>query len=187
MEYSTRRSLLEKERTYVLGDDAIEVREAGKPAIEIPFRDIVEVNLAYLPNRYHSRIHRCLLRTRSHGKIPILNTHMAGFARFEDRSASFTPFVRELHRRLVPLGAQIRFTSGVGAAMWGCTILMLLLVVAAGIFVGLLLSRGAELTGSAVVKLGLLAVLLPAAIAYIRVNRPKRYDPANPPDRLLPS
>jgi hypothetical protein len=186
MEYSTRRTLFEKEKRYLLRDDALEVVDEGGATVTVPYADIAEVSLAYLPSRYHSRIYRCLVRTRTGAKIPILNTHMAGFAKFEDRSAAWSPFVRELHRRLVPRAGSIRFRVGVGAAMWGCMVFALVLLVAAAVAVGALMSKGAELTGSAMVKIAVLVVLLPLGVAYLRKNRPKSYDPAQPPADLLP-
>jgi hypothetical protein len=187
MDYSTRRTLLEKEKTYRLGDDALEVLEEGAPPLRVPFADFESVRLSFLPSRYHSRIYGCEIRARGGGgRIRIFNTHMAGLANFEDRSDRWSPFIRELHRRLLPHARSIRFRRGTGAFAYGCTVLSIAGAFALLVFLLFFVLGGHSLSGSQIAKVAILLFLLPLAFAYLRRNRPTPYAPESPPPELLP-
>ena len=49
------------------------------------------------------------------------------------------------------------------------------------------LTAAVSLHGLVVVKLIIIAAMLPTAYLYVRKNRPRRFDPAAIPDDLLPS
>ena len=52
MEYSFRKSLIEKEKTFRLLDEALEISVKGVPRTIIPYESMRRIQLVYSPNRF---------------------------------------------------------------------------------------------------------------------------------------
>jgi len=70
-------------------------------AARFPYAGITELRLSYDPTRVDTRRHRCDVRSAS-GAGTLWSTHFTGVADFEDRAATYTPFMRALSRTLRP-------------------------------------------------------------------------------------
>src|ERR1700686_3307013 len=106
--YSFRQSRGRPETFYRLTDAALEWTE-GTATESVAFSDIRFVRLYHSPTVKNPFLGgvvapgfaRCVIHRR-HARARILSSiHFLSFGKFEDRSASFRPFVAELMRRVV--------------------------------------------------------------------------------------
>ena len=140
----------------------------------------------YDPTRFvHDRF-RCKVRFRDGREADLINQSYAGIAQFENRSAYYVPFVQELVARVAQANPACRFYAG---KPWFHYFASLAFVFAMLLLLGVVLwlTAAVSLHGLVVVKLIIIAAMLPTAYLYVRKNRPRRFDPAAIPDDLLPS
>ena len=114
--HTVRADVLEHEAVWRLEDDSL-VLQGGPAAtadsvLRFAYRDIVELRLSYAPSRVDDARYRCDVRMRSGQQIAIMSTHYVGFADFENRAASYVPFVRALVGRVARTNPAARFRSG---------------------------------------------------------------------------
>jgi hypothetical protein len=136
--YRVRRSLFGAETDYRLTDDAL-VQSDG---LTLPFADIRAIRLYRSPGlrldggaEVAPGFERCVIR-RGHGRAIVLTSkHCLGIGRFEDRSASFDPFVQALIARVAAANPATMFRTGMPPALWWTWVVILL----AGSLVTLLL------------------------------------------------
>lgn len=173
--YSFRKSILEKERHYSIGDEALTIEEEDMATERVPFRDIQQVHLRFHRTKQRD-YYQCILKTASKGKILLQNVHFAGFADFEDRRDTYVPFIRALHTTLAGYPGQIRFEAG-SWLTYGFTILMIAVVVILGI--GALFGGLWYLTLAAAFVGWRMLPIVPRA-------KPNTYTPTTLPAGLLP-
>ena len=157
--------------------------ERGGPA-RFPLADIVEIRLRFDPTRFDTWRYRCDLRTRNEQKATIWSTHFRSVANFEDRGASYARLARALAPRVARANPQCRFAGGsrplaywAGLGLISVTMLLLIAV---------LTLLGGRLDPFILLRLSLFALWGWLAIPYARKNWPRRFDPANIPEALLP-
>lgn len=182
--YRVRRTAFEKEVTWRLDPDALVVAPDGGAPLRIPYRDIAELRLSYDPTRLDSDRHRCEITTAGGLRRRIVSTAYVGIAQFESRAASYRPFVRELIGRVAAAAPSCRFVAGrrrlVYIAEHAFLVAMVLLLAA------VLVLTGVPIAGVVMAKLALIAVWVPIALRYARVNWPRPFDPHAIPADLLP-
>jgi hypothetical protein len=187
--YVARANVLEYEAIWRLGQHELELQggpTAGPDVVlRFPDRDIVGVRLSYAPSRVDGARYRCDLTMRSGRRLAILSTHYAGVADFEDRAATYTPFVRALIARVAPANPAARFRSGGTLAGYWTQHLFLLAMVALLVFV--LAAIGfAPLSESSWAKFFIILGFIPLMILYSRKNWPRRFTPNAIPQDVLP-
>lgn len=187
--YRVRASALEHPGAWRLLPDALEL--TGGPGAEpglvqrFAYRDMVQVRLSYRPSRFDTGRYACGLALRSGQHLTIVSTHYAGVASFEDRAASYTPFVRELIGRIAAANPQARFRGGRHPAAYLAEHGFLLAMIVVLLLV--LLEVGVLPFGDIVmVKLGIVLATLPLAFVYARRNWPRTFDPRAIPADVLP-
>ena len=127
---------------------------------------------------------RCTIRPRKGRAIVLSSNHFVGLGRFEDRSASFRPFVQRLLEQVAAVSPQTVFRAGMPPFLWGawavllaaCAILVPLLVIY--MVVSLVNGRGIE--GPLIIVLGILMALFLSTFSHVRDlrrNRSRRFDP----------
>jgi hypothetical protein len=188
--YIARANALEYEAIWRLGADAIELQggpTAGPDVtLRFPYRDVVGVRLSYAPSRADSARHRCDLRLRSGQRLTILSTHYAGIADFEDRAATYVPFVRALVGRVAAANPGASFRSGKSPVAYWAEHIFLLAIVA--LLVMVLSAVGPlSVTGLVWVKLLIIVGSIPLLLAYTRKNWPRRFKPDAIPSDVLPA
>ena len=158
MRWNTRRSGASR-------PDALELQggpTAGPDVVlRFPYRDIVGVRLSYAPSRFDSARYRCDLRMRSGQRLAILSTHYAGIADFEDRAATYGPFVRALIARVAAANPSASYRSGKSPVTYWAEHLFLLAMVVLLVLV-LSMAGFAYVSDSSWVKLAIVLVLHPA-------------------------
>jgi hypothetical protein len=157
--------------------------EPGGPA-RFLLSDIVEIRLRFDPTRFDTRRYRCDLRTRDEPKATMWSTHFRSVASFEDRGASYARLVRTLASGVARANPQCRFVGGPRPLVYwagqGLIAVAMLALIAALTLVG------SALDPFILLRLSLFALWGWLAIPYARRNWPRRLDPANIPDSLLP-
>lgn len=171
-QYNFRRSVLERDRTYVLYPDRIEIEGAERPHVYL-LSDVKGVRLKYEHTKQRE-YYQCLIDTRR-GRINLRHLHWQQFARFEDRRATYTPFVKAVLAQLATYPG-VRFKAGSMANFISAIIGM---PVMAGL-VYLCASLGR--TGLAVFA----GFMFALCVWMVGPSRPRRLDPLAPPADLLP-
>lgn len=99
--YKRRRSVLSRgEREWRIEPDALVMRTPAGAEKATPWRDIVSVRLCQEPARGRPWRYVFELQPRNQRRIRIDNAHSVGRRQYEDRSASYTPFVRAALARI---------------------------------------------------------------------------------------
>lgn len=181
--YAFRHSILTNETHWSIADGALIERD-GAAETRIPLTDVTSLRLDFDPSRVETNRYRCVLRCANGREIPLLSVSYTGFADFEDRGAAYSAFVAALIAALARHNPACRFLTGKAKATYIPEIL--LLAVSAVMLLFILLLMGIPLIGIALLKLGLVAALFPAARDYIARNRPRTFAPDAPPADLLP-
>lgn len=173
--YAFRRSVAEKERTFTLHPDAIVIATPGLKDARIPLVAVRKVHLRF--HRTNQRdYYQCSLKLEDGRTLLLQDQHWKGFADFESRGATFTPFIRALHEALLPYRDNVRFESGSLATFISALIMT-------PVTVGLVLV--ALWAGLWLVAVGLAAVVL-TLLPIVPRSRPRPYLPETPPAKLLP-
>ena len=187
--YVARANVLEYEAIWRLQPEALALQggpTAGPDVVlRFPYRDIVGVRLSYAPSRFDHARYRCDVRMRSGQQVAILSTHYAGIADFEDRAATYAPFVRALIARVAAANPAASFRSGRSLVAYWLEHAFLLAMVAFMVF-ALSLTGFAPLSESSWAKFAFIIASIPLLIAYTRKNWPRRFKPEAIPKDVLP-
>jgi hypothetical protein len=187
--YVARANVLEHEAIWRLAPDALELQggpTAGPDVVmRFPYRDIAGLRLSYAPSRVDSARYRCDLTMRSGGKVAILSTHYAGFADFEDRAATYAPFVRALIAKVAAANPAARFRSGKNPIIYSAEHLFLLAMIALLVYV-LSITGWGPFSDSSWAKLFIVIGFIPLLVVYTRKNWPGRFKPDAIPQDVLP-
>ena len=188
--YVARANALEYEAIWRLQPDALELQggpTAGPDVVlRFPYRDIVGVRLSYAPSRFDHARYRCDVRMRSGQQVAILSTHYAGIADFQDRAATYGPFVRVLIARVAGANPSASFRSGKNPVTYLLEHLFLFVMVVLLVFV-LSMVGFAYVGDTSWVRLFIIVATIPLLIAYTRKSWPSRFKPDAIPDDVLPT
>ncbi|MDJ0513249.1 MAG: hypothetical protein QNJ62_07370 [Methyloceanibacter sp.] len=180
--YRVRNGIFGAERRYRLTRDALCWAESGRSDGRLAYADTRSMRLM----SYASPIGRalqCTLKSKSGEKIIIRSAHYLDLGEFEDRSARYGPFVRELSARIGKASPNAQFTAGstlfwiawiVVAAIWA----VVLALFSAALF-------DVSLLAGLTIALGLGAICLPLIWHEVRQGGSRGFDPLNPPGDLL--
>ena len=185
--YTVRRSLVGKEVTFRLTDRTLLCPD--RPAL--PFTEIRAVRVYDSPGLRLSGgaeiapdFARCVVRP-THGRAIVLTSkHCLGLGRFEDRSASFGPFVNALIARVGAANPATVFRAGMPPALWWTWVVILLGVAVVTPLLGLLVvgdiieqdSFSPAPIMSAIVLFGMFFSLF-GFIRMLRRSRSRQFDP----------
>jgi hypothetical protein len=183
--YSFRPHAFVDESTWRLDDGAL-TREQSGEATRFPLVGAIEVRLMFDPSRVvHDRF-RCKVRFRGGREIVLINQSYAGIAEFENRSNTYVSFVRELVTQIARASPPCRFRAGKPAFQYFMSlafVFAMLLLLAAVLW----LTAPVSWHWLVIIKLVVIAAMLPTFYLYVRKNRPRPFDPAAIPPDLLPS
>ena len=182
--HKARANYFEREAAWSLAPDAL-VSELAGQVTRCPYGEIAEVRLSYDPTRFDRKRYRCDVTRRGGDRLTIRSSHFAGIASFEDRAATYTPLVRALIARVAAANPHCSFRAGKRPLVFWAEQLFLLAMAALLVFV-LAALGGSGLSDLVLLKLALVAALVPLALAYARRNRPRRFSPTAIPEELLP-
>lgn len=184
LEYRARCSAFTRDRSILLGEPGLRVREHGRPARLLPYHAVRRVYLSRTPSRFIPVLYRCRLEMADGSHLSFSNQNYLGMARFVDQGPAYAAFVRALHRRLRDY--PVRFEQGLGRtagyAIWALALML-------GLFLGLLFLLGAIRSDLLSMFASLLGTLPLAGLVYLfhKRNRPAGYRPESIPRELLPA
>jgi hypothetical protein len=171
--YTFRRSVLEQDRTYSLQPDRIVSEGDGLPPQSYLFTEVRKVHLKYEHTKQRE-YYQCFIHT-TRGRIALRHLHYVGFAKFEDRRATYVPFVKALLAALANVPG-VQFRGGSMANFIGAVI-------------GTPVMAGLAWLCFSLGRLGLALVAAAMgglALMMIAPSRPRRFEPLAPPEDLLP-
>jgi len=188
--YTLRLSLPSEEATYRLSEHALHcTTAAGTRTLPFAEVDLVRIyespGLASLSGQIATAFTRCVIRPRSGRAIVLSTNHFVGLGRFEDRSATFRPFVDALIARLGSANPGAQLLGGMPPALWWTWVALLVAVtLVMPVFVGVLakeLIAGRPILVPAIVSSLIVLGTALAIVSYVRVlrrNRPRRLTPS---------
>lgn len=182
--HTVRASALEEQKTWKIIGDTLWICIEGKPDTPIPLRAILKLRLSYDPGRIERNLFRCHLYNTGGKCAAIPSCHYGGIASFEDRAESYTPFVRTLIHRLASVNPRCEFVAGISRLRWWANAAFL--TVAFGFLLLILIMLYTAIGPLVIIKLLLIAFLVPTLIRWFSRNRPKTFSPQSIPENILP-
>ena len=186
--YRRRRGAISKtEREWRVEDDALVTRGGSGREKRYRWRDIVSVRLLHDPNRARPWRYVFELQPKHERKIVIDNAHYAGDRAFEERSESYTPFVRAAIARWAAVHPKGRALIGETPKRYFFLIIGALLGL--GVLSYFLVAVPTALDAlpyASIVKLGIILLMLPFFWQAVLKVFPRGVAPDQIPDRALP-
>ncbi|GHA30346.1 hypothetical protein GCM10007989_27610 [Devosia pacifica] len=180
-QYQARNGLTEQIKSYTLTPTGIDWW-MGERRGSMSYADIVSLRLI----RYASpggTTYQCTIRSNGQ-KLQLRSQHYRSLGAYEDRRLQYAAFVRELLSRLADRD-DIKFIAG-STALWmmwiGVLVLNLGLVL---ILVLVIFDDMMSISESGIPALFVVATALPLAWRSVRKGYASRFDPRDPPEKLL--
>ncbi len=183
--HSVRNGIRGPEITYSLSDDGLSWRGDGAAQL-VPFAEITELTLSLYPADIadEEEIHgQLVIKTATGESLTVRSHHCKSLGSYENRAASYAPFVRALCQGVAAANPKARFTTGSGLMR----LLWLILLVVTGAGSALLMI--VLLAGEATRGLFLMSAVCLGAAALswnmLRANQRQEFDGSDPPTALL--
>jgi hypothetical protein len=185
--YTHRRNVLEFEKTVTVDGDDLVLKEGNTKEQRLPLRDIARLRLAFEPTRMQSGLYTCRIWSKHHaGAWAVLHSQSyRGFADFEAHDAEYRAFVEALNAAVVRSNPKAKFEAGSSTWLYVLNIFFVMVGVLALIWI-LVLTGGEGWSDITITKAFLVLGMIPLAIAWIRANRPRLYDPRAIPESVMP-
>jgi hypothetical protein len=186
--YSFRLHAFVPERIYTLLADRLvwadlnEEGTAGK-SDDANLSDIAELALCFAPSRFQSARCTANIVLRKDRSLLIASGHYQEIANFEDRRATFVPFVRAMAAQMARVNLKTKFTRGYRKFSLALGFILGTIGIA---FIIMLLPIILAVGFAAFFPLAILLFGVPAAVASVRRNWPGTFDPFDVPPELLP-
>lgn len=159
--------------------------DAGGSHREIPVDNIEALHLTYAPTRFEFNCYTCFVKPKRRSFEKIYSVWDAGLAKAEDHSATYSALIRTLIAEVHDANPSARFRIGEpGPRYWvelAFLVVIFVCLAAALSIVGLSWSWGTATI--AIIAL----VSLPLGFLWARRNRPRAFDPQQPPSEMLPA
>lgn len=180
MQYSTRKSILENEINYSLSENELLIKDL-KTGNEkrLPYQNIKSIHLKYISRKNVPSVFICIISTFKNNVFQINSQHFLGYAEFEDRKPTYTPFILGFHEKLIQ--TNINFIKGDNNLTYWFSILFFSILGVGMIALGI----------STISNYGLIVLLVTIYLLFrlkdhYSRNKPGNYDPENIPEELLP-
>jgi len=171
--YSKRENAFERgEHVWRVEEDClIWIRPSGD-SLTLLWKDIGAVRAAFAPTRWKAWRHVFELTSRRGGGLLIDNCHFRAVGDFEDRSPTFTPFALACIDRVIAHAPDARAALGANPAGY---VARLIFALAMMITLAWALIALPTLPGwLVIIKLLLIAAMLPAVFSWATRSRPRR-------------
>jgi hypothetical protein len=175
------------EREWRVEDDALVTRGGSGREQRIRWREIVSVRLYHEPKRAKPFRYMFELKPHNRAKIVIDNAHYLGDGAFEDRSSSYTPFVRAALSRVAAENPKVRALMGETPKRYFFLLILSLIGLGALAFALVVMPTPIDAWPYATpAKLGLVLAMLPLFWFWVLRNMPRGVELDDIPDRALP-
>jgi hypothetical protein len=186
--YLRRRSALSRsERQWRVEDDALVTRGSSGAERRYPWANFASVRLCFEPTRFKPWRYVLELQPRNGAKVVIDNAHYVSPGNFEDRSATYAPFVRAAIVRLA--AAKPGGTALIGETPRRYFFLLLVALLGLGVAAFALVAFPTPfdaLPFAAVAKLVIILLMLPIFWRWVIKAMPRGVPLDDIPDRALP-
>ncbi|HVY89284.1 MAG TPA: hypothetical protein VG942_10480 [Hyphomonadaceae bacterium] len=184
--YSTRRNMFEKGQTeWRLDGDTFIVRDHKGQETRESLANVTTVRLAFTPTQYQEWRHVMVLGFKDGKKKTVENSNFVGVGSFENRSATYTPFVMAVVDKVKQLSPKAVARTGAGPIFYWTTISILSVAFLMAAVI-LAIAPMEDISGSVFIKLGILAVTLPVLILWARKSYPRSAELADLSAEALP-
>lgn len=175
------------EREWRVEESALRSTSAGGRERRLAWSDVLSVRLRRQPARARPWRYVFELQSKDGRKTAIDNCHLLSMGAYEDRSASFTPFVRAALARVAACNPKARALIGETPRRYLFLLLVSLLGLG-GLAVGLIVLRTPidNLPYAPVVKLAVTLLMLPIFWRWVLGAMPRGVALDQVPDRALP-
>lgn len=184
MIYSFRKSAFEKEKSYKLTKDGIQITDHNGSVSLAKYADILQVNLSFVSTK-HNSFYQCELKLKTGSGLLLKSQHFAGIANFEDRNADYAKFISGLHEILNASGLNIKYKKGISSLGYFAS--MAVFIIAGILFpivsIGMLIG-GQIIFGALGVFVSIMLFL--RMKKYMKKNKPGTYTPDQLPETLIP-
>lgn len=186
--YLRRRSAIARsERQWRVEDDALVTFGGTGGEKRYPWADFISVRLCHEPTRFKPWRYVFELQPRKGAKLVIDNAHYLSVGKFEDRSASYAPFVRAALGRLAE--AKPGATALIGETPKRYFFLLLFALLALGLIAFALIAVPTPLDAlpfAGIAKFAIIALMLPIFWAWVLKAMPRGVPLDAIPARALP-
>jgi hypothetical protein len=182
--YQFRPRMIGAENAFRLGAQSLEWSIGGQRG-STAYPMILRVRLGFRPSNFGGKRYIAEIWSRNAPRIEIASASYRSVAAMEDLGAAYSPFIRELHRRVVVAGGECRFDAGFPAWRWwpmAAVGVVSMLVLA---YVVIRALTNGEIGAGALV-VGFMGLFAWQMLPLILRNRPQQYDPRHIPDEVLP-
>ncbi|HVK80194.1 MAG TPA: hypothetical protein VM915_06230 [Verrucomicrobiae bacterium] len=175
------------EREWRVEADALVTRGASGHERRYPWRNIVSVRLCHEPTRAKPWRYVFELQPKHERKIEIDNGHFLGGGKFEDRSASYTPFVRAVLAQLAVENPKVQALIGETPKRYFFLLLSALMGLCVLAFALVTVRTPLDaLPFANLVKFGLILLMLPVFWGWVIRAMPRGVPLDAVPERALP-
>lgn len=182
--YHTRNNQLSPATTWTLDETGVRMTNTAVDT-RIDWSEIREIRLQYAPTRYIANRYTCQINLVSGGSVWFSSHHVDGSFSEEDRGQEYERFVRELMKQAVAHNPSCRLASGAGA--WSYFSKLLIMSFSTWmLFVLFKLFMAFGLTWLAVLKLTVVALLVPRLLRWLKVSKGKSFTVYSIPPGVLP-
>jgi hypothetical protein len=183
VEYQVRAHVLDKTRTFRLGEHDLEIDEERAAPVRLELSSISEIRLRYQPTKSQSNRYQCSFIAAGK-KYHFISMHFRGLLDFEDRAAAYSTFCRELCSRVARRNPAMRCVGGHGALMFyiGLTVGILGMVG----FIAFMAAFWEAMHSLHFMRVVMLIFLTFLVVKYFIGNRPRLFDPTALPADALP-
>jgi len=174
--YRKRDNIFDKGETeWRVEDDALVRKSADGIETRFPWNDVVAVHVRANPTMAKRWLHQCIIATH-HAQLTIDNSHFVAVSDFEDRSASYSPFMRAALERIAAQAPGTRFEIGAAPTWFWLQVLFMGAGLAALAAVLIYIPLPAPLPLAVIVKLGIIAYMFTLLPRWFRGSWPRHGD-----------
>ncbi|WP_353124365.1 hypothetical protein [Parapedobacter pyrenivorans] len=179
--YAFRKSAFEKPCHWTVTEQGV-VRTDEHSELQIPYKEILSIRLQAQPYFRYRHNNYCCEITAVRGVFQILSTHYVGFAEFEDRADTYTPFVKAFVKNLKSQNPSCIINTGQKPSAFSGNIALIVASVLLLYFLWSIIPLSGKLLPIMLVLLGAWSYLNMST----RVNRPRTLENDEIPDYILP-
>jgi hypothetical protein len=180
--HTVRNSVADKARTFTLGPDALHWSDTGGEG-QLAYKDVHDLRLIAYASPIGETF-QCTLRGRNGDKVKLRSAHYRSLNDFEDRTATYTPFIRALTSHIAAAAPDAKFIAG-STALWIVWLIVGMLCFGVVLLLILSLFEGLPPVGAWVIAIAVCIASVPLAWRRIREGSAHSFDPLAPPPELI--
>ncbi len=183
--FRCRRNEREAAATWTLGLDSLERTEGNGATKKMAYGEVKELRLLYDPAHVAPQRFRCDLNSVAGHRVSLMSKSFVAPGVYEDRASGYTPFARELIKRVGEAAPHCKFHAGQTPwSFFGGHALALIGV----LVIAHLAARFGGLPPNAalILKIVMAVAYLAIAVVSAKRRRPRRFKPQSIPPDMLP-